>query len=710
MKILPGYPSPLGANWDGRGVNFALFSEHAERVDLCLFDDQGRERRVRLPERTGLTWHGYLPETGPGQRYGYRVHGPYRPELGQRFNPHKLLLDPYALAIDGDLRWDDALFGYKPGHKEGDLSFNKADSAPYLPHSVVVDPAFDWQDDAPPGTPLHQSILYELHVKGFTRLNPQVSPALRGTYAGLGSPAALEYLRALGVTAVELLPVHHFVHDRRLVEAGLANYWGYNTIGFFAPHASYAAAGTRGEQVREFKEMVRALHRAGIEVILDVVYNHTGEGSQQGPTLSFRGIDNAAYYRLSAENPRYCVDYTGTGNTLDTQTPAVLRLIMDSLRYWVLEMHVDGFRFDLASTLAREQHAVDLRGGFLDAVHQDPVLARVKLIAEAWDVGEGGYQVGRFPPGWAEWNDRYRDAVRDFWRGAIHNPADFASRLAGSPDLFRENGRLPSASINFITAHDGFTLTDLVSYNEKHNLANGEGNRDGADHNRSWNGGVEGATQDAALLALRARLKRSFLATLLLSQGTPMLVAGDELGRSQGGNNNAYCQDNEISWIHWAAADEELLAFTRRLIGLARRHPVFHRRRWFQGQPLHAGGSPDLAWFSAAGQVMSDQDWGNGSAKTLAVYLNGRMIHERDPRGRRIVDRDFYLMFNAGAEAAAFTLPEIAAAARWEIVLDSAGAQPPARARFQAGQVVQVEPRVLVVLAGVRAKAGPLGE
>jgi isoamylase len=674
MMIWPGSPYPLGATWDGSGVNFALFSEHVTGVELCLFDGpDGNEQIACIPmmEQTDLVWHGYLPNARPGQRYGFRVHGPYEPAAGHRFNPAKLLLDPYAKAVDGLVRWSDSLFAYQVGHQEADLTKNDHDSAPAIPKSVVVDQNFDWEEDRLLRIPWHETIVYEVHVKGFTAMHPDVPKELRGTYAGLACPVMLDYLKSLGVTAVELLPVHQFVADRHLVDRGLTNYWGYNSIGYFAPDARYAGSGTLGQQVTEFKAMVKALHRAGIEVILDVVYNHTAEGNQLGPTLCFRGVDNAAYYRLDAENRRYYMDYTGCGNTLNMMHPRSIHLIMDSLRYWVCEMHVDGFRFDLASALAREMHEVDRLGAFFDVIHQDPVISQVKLIAEPWDIGEGGYQVGNFPPGWAEWNGKYRDTVRDYWRGADSTLAEFASRFTGSSDLYQVGGRHPMASINFVTAHDGFTLRDLVSYNEKHNEANGEDNRDGESHNRSWNCGVEGSTDDPAVNTLRARQQRNLLATLLLSQGVPMLLGGDEIGRSQGGNNNGYCQDNEISWFDWERADRELLAFTTRVIRLWRDHPVFRRRRWFQGRAIHGTETSDIGWYKPDGQLMSDQDWQSGFAKSLAVYLNGKAISSLGPRGERIVDASFYILFNADHEARTYRFPAQEFGRRWVRVLDT---------------------------------------
>jgi glycogen operon protein len=696
-EIWPGRPYPLGAHYDGAGTNFALFSELAQRVELCLFDESGGETRVPLPEHTGLVWHGYVPGVGPGQRYGYRVHGPFAPERGQRCNPSKLLIDPYARAIEGGVQWDEAVFPY--AFAAPDDSRNDADSAPFVPRSVVVNPFFDWADDRHPRTPAHESVIYELHVRGFTRRHPEVPEALRGTYAGLAHPSAIEHLKGLGVTAVELMPVHHFVHSSTLVERGLRNYWGYDTIGFFAPHDEYAASGRRGEQVAEFKAMVRALHAAGIEVILDVVYNHTAEGNHLGPVLAFKGVDNIAYYRTAPDDPRRYVDYTGCGNSLNMRHPHVLQMIMDSLRYWVVEMHVDGFRFDLASALARELHDVERLSAFFDLIQQDPVISQVKLIAEPWDLGDGGYQVGNFPPLWSEWNGRYRDGVRDFWRGAETSLGDFAHRLTGSSDLYGESGRRPWASVNFVTAHDGFTLRDLVSYDQKHNEANGEENRDGESHNRSWNCGVEGPTDDPQVLALRARQQRNFLATLLLSQGIPMLLAGDELGRTQGGNNNAYCQDGELSWLDWEAADAPLLSFAKSLIQLRAAEPVFRRRRWFQGRPIHGEGLTDIAWLRPDATEMRDEDWNNGFARSLAVFLNGEAIATPGPRGERIRGASFLLLFNGHHEPLAFRIPGEAFGRRWQKLVDTAaGTAEPGGEELLAGAELKLEGRALAVL------------
>jgi isoamylase len=670
MEIWPGQSHPLGATYDGTGTNFALFSEVADRVQLCLFDDAGAETRVDLVEVDGFVWHCFLPAVGPGQRYAYRVHGPYDPAAGLRCNPAKLVLDPYAKAIEGPVDWDQSLFGYRFGAPD---ARNDDDSAPGQTRCLVVNPYFDWGHDHPLRIPYSETVVYEAHVRGLTRQHPDLPPQLRGTYAGLAHPAVTEHLQQIGVTAVELMPVHQFIDDHHLVQRGLSNYWGYNSIGFFAPHHRYAARGTRGQQVPEFKAMVRALHEAGIEVILDVVYNHTAEGNHLGPTLSFRGIDNPAYYRLAEDRAHYA-DYTGTGNTLNVRHPHALQLIMDSLRYWAVEMHVDGFRFDLAATLAREFHDVDRLAAFFDLVQQDPVVSQLKLIAEPWDVGDGGYQVGNFPPLWTEWNGRYRDSVRDFWRGTPGTMGEFASRLTGSSDLYQSNGRRPHASVNFVTAHDGLTLHDLVSYDRKHNEANGEDNRDGTDDNRSWNCGVEGPSDDATVVALRERQKRNLLATLLLSQGVPMLLAGDELGRSQGGNNNAYCQDNEISWVDWQRAEHfsDLTSFVARLTRLRREHPAFRRRRFFQGSPVRGTNLEDIAWLDPDGHAMTDQEWTAGHAGALMVFLNGDGIPEPDRHGRRIQDDSFLLLVNPGSQERWFTLPGATYGRTWVTELDTA--------------------------------------
>jgi len=653
----PGSPSPLGAHWDGTGTNFALWSAGAQAVDLCLFDADGTEHRHRLQESTHQVWHARLPGTGPGQRYGYRVHGLYDPSQGLRYNPAKLLLDPYARAVDGQLSLDPALFGYK-GDNPDSRTADDRDSAPFVPRGVVIHDSFPWEGDRRPATSWSDTVIYEVHVKGATMRHPGVPPSLRGTYAGLAHPAFVEHLVSLGVTAVELLPVHHFVSEPHLLRRGLTNYWGYNTLGYFAPHAAYSSAGTGGQQVTEFKAMVKALHAAGIEVILDVVYNHTAEGDHSGPTLTFKGIDNRAYYRTRGGDGSRYTDYTGCGNTLDVRRPAVLALLMDSLRYWVTEMHVDGFRFDLASALARSMHDVDRLSAFFDVVHQDPVVSRVKLIAEPWDVGEGGYQVGNFPPPWTEWNGKYRDTVRDVWSGAQVGVRDLAYRLTGSSDLYRSDGRRPFASINFVTAHDGFTLRDLVTYERKRNEANGEDNRDGESHNRNWNCGVEGPSDDPGIAALRARQARNHLATLLLSTGVPMLTAGDELGRTQEGNNNAYCQDNEVSWIDWKDVDDELLAFVRRLVGLRRASPALRQEAFFEGHELPAtGGTRDLAWFNPDGGQLTTSDWFDTGLRTVGMYLDGRAIRHRDEQGRRVVDESYLVWLHAGAEPVTVTLP-----------------------------------------------------
>jgi glycogen operon protein len=675
MEIWPGRPFPLGASWDGQGTNFAIFSECAEGVELCLFDDEDRETRIQLTERTAFNWHCYLPGVRPGTRYGYRVRGPYDPASGHRFNPAKLLIDPYAKSIEGPVRWDQAnTHSYVPtsGEDTEDLEPDDEDSAPAVPKSVVIDPNFDWQDDRPPNTPWAETVIYETHVKGFTATRQDVEPHLRGTYGGLASEPALNYLKELGVTAVELLPVHHIADESFLHEKGLRNYWGYSTIGYLSPHAEYAATGRHGEQVREFKGMVKALHGAGIEVILDVVYNHTAEGNHLGPTLSFKGVDNKSYYRLMPDDPHYYMDFTGTGNSLNVVHPSVLRLIMDSLRYWVIECHVDGFRFDLASALARELYDVDRLSAFFDVIHQDPVLSQVKLIAEPWDVGPGGYQVGNFPVLWSEWNGIYRDTARDFWRGQA-GVADFASRLTGSSDLYEADGRHPFASINFVTAHDGFTLRDLVSYNDKHNEANLEGNRDGTDDNRSWNCGVEGPTDDPEVLALRERQMRNFLATMLLSQGTPMLLGGDELARTQHGNNNVWCQDNELAWYDWNFDDlgKRQLAFTKRLIELRRDHPVFRRRQFLTGQDPEGSGLPDVWWFRTDGRKMTQRDW-SGGPPVLGMFLNGEEILTPGPEGERIVDDSFLVLFNAHHEDHTFSLPNRRFGERWTVEFDTA--------------------------------------
>jgi isoamylase len=683
MQLWPGTAYPLGATWDGSGTNFALFSEVADRVELCLFDADGAEQRLELTEVDGFVWHCYLPTVGPGQRYGYRVYGPYEPSRGHRCNPAKLLLDPYGKALEGSVRWDPALFSYQLSRPD---RVSDADSAPFMPRNVVVNPYFDWSGDRQPRTPYHQTVIYEAHVRGLTMRHPLVPAELRGTFSGLADPVIIDHLTRLGITAIELMPVHQSVPEQPLTARGLTNYWGYNTIGFFAPHNGYSSSPEPHGQVAEFKSMVKALHAAGIEVILDVVYNHTAESGALGPTLSFRGIDNAAYYRLDDNDPAIYLDYTGCGNSLNARHPHALQLIMDSLRYWVLEMHVDGFRFDLAAALARELHEVDRLSSFFDLVQQDPVVSQVKLIAEPWDVGAGGYQVGKFPPQWTEWNGKYRDTVRDFWRGQQATMPEFASRLSGSSDLYETSGRRPVASVNFVTCHDGFTLADLVSYNDKHNLANGDNNSDGTSDNRSWNCGREGPTDDPAITELRARQVRNFLVTLFCAQGVPMLLAGDELGRTQQGNNNAYCQDNEISWVDWEAAVEHagLLDFTCALITLRRQHPVFRRRRFFSGQPARtlrvaADGAPrqelrDITWLTPSGAEMTLADWRAGYARSLAVLLNGDAITEPGQRGEAITDQSFLLLFNAHDQPVTFTMPGHDHVATWVVVVDTANA------------------------------------
>jgi glycogen operon protein len=665
----------LGATWDGEGVNFALFSENATDVELCLFDPDAHDvetARVRLRDVTAHVWHGYVPGLKPGQPYAFRVEGAYEPARGLRCNPHKLLLDPYARAVAGKVEWAPEVFGYPLGDPAEDMARDERDSAAQMPRGIVLDHSFDWKGDRHPRTPWHRTVIYEAHVKGLTALHPDVPEELRGTYAGVAHPAVVEHLKSIGVTALELLPIHDFVDDGYLIDKGLTNYWGYSTLNFFSPDARYSGSGDRGGQVREFKEMVRALHAAGIEVILDVVYNHTAEGNHLGPTLSFKGIDNPTYYRLMKDDPRFYMDYTGTGNSLNARHPQVIKLINDSLRYWVQEMHVDGFRFDLASTLAREEHAVDRLSSFFDVIHQDPVLSEVKLIAEPWDIGEGGYQVGNFPVLWTEWNGKYRDDVRTFWRSEPGTINEMAYRLTGSSDLYGNDGRKAYASINFITAHDGFTLHDLVSYNEKHNEANGEENRDGHDHNISYNFGVEGPTDDPAILAEREKQKRNFLATLLLSQGVPMLCGGDEMGRTQGGNNNAYCQDNEISWLHWdlAERDRDLLEFTRRVATLRREHPVFRRRHFFQGRKIRGSELEDIRWLRPDGQEMTDEEW-NSDVRAFGILLGGDAMMEWDEQGERVADDTFLLLFNGAPEPIAFTLPSTPTPANWEVVVDT---------------------------------------
>jgi isoamylase len=692
---------PLGATWDGSGVNFAIYSRHATRVDLVFFDARDPAQEVAtltLPERTAHVWHGYVPGVQPGQLYGYRVHGEYAPERGLRFNPAKLVIDPYAKAIAGRVNWDAPVFGYKLGGPNEDFDRDDEDSAWGMPKGVVTNTLFDWQYDRPPNTPLHDSVIYEVHVKGFTATHPDVPEEYRGTYAGLAAPPVIEYLKKLGVTAVELLPVHDFLDDKHLVERGLRNYWGYNTTNFFSPDARYCSSGDRGEQVAEFKTMVRALHAAGIEVILDVVYNHTSEGNHLGPTLSFKGIDNLSYYRLVDDDPRYYMDYTGTGNSLNAQNPQALKLVMDSLRYWVLEMHVDGFRFDLASALARELHDVDRLSSFFDIIHQDPVLSRVKLIAEPWDVGDGGYQVGNFPVLWAEWNDKYRDTVRRFWRGDAGQMGELAYRLTGSSDLYRDDGRHPYASINFITAHDGFTLHDLVSYNEKHNEANGEDNRDGHSEHLSYNYGVEGPTDDPGIIEVRERQKRNMLATLLISQGVPMISGGDEIGRTQHGNNNAYAQDNEISWYNWDLDDRRrsLLDFTRRVIAFRQQHPTLHRRKFFKGREIKGTHVKDIMWFNPSGDEMTEEEWHDPETRAVAIRLDGREIGEVDGFGTPIVDDHLLIILNASPDTVRFRVPETLRTGDWHVRIDTCEALPP---DIGSHSEIDVPGRSLIVLS-----------
>ena len=706
--LRPGSPHPLGATWDGRGVNFAIYSKNATRVELCLFDAANgapETVRITMPEQTQETWHVYIPHLTPGQLYGYRVYGPYAPERGLRFNPHKLLVDPYSKALAGELISDPSLHGYSIGAPDGDLSFDTRDSAPYVPKGVVVDGTFPWDDDRAPRTPLHQSLIYELHVKGFSQQHPGVPESMRGSYSALATPLVIDYLKSLGVTAVELMPVHYHVDDDFLLERGLVNFWGYNTLSYFAPDLRYsrAARAAPGAEVREFKGMVKALHAAGIEVILDVVYNHTAEGNHMGPTLSYRGIDNPSYYRLVQDRARYYMDYTGTGNTLNPLTSRTLQLITDSLRYWVTEMHVDGFRFDLAAALMRGMHEADRLSAFFDVITQDPVLSRVKLIAEPWDVGPGGYQVGNFPVHWAEWNDRYRDTVRRFWKGDESQVAELAYRLSGSSDLYAHNGRRPYASVNFVAAHDGFTLRDLVSYNHKHNEANGEHNRDGADENRSWNCGVEGETDDPAIRALRARQMRNFLATLFVSQGVPMLLYGDERGRSQRGNNNAYCQDNELTWLDWSSDEEgrAMLEFVQRLAKLRERHPVLRRRRFFHGRRVHGSDIRDIVWLKPNGEEMGERDWFANYVRSVAMLLNGQSMHEWSELGDLIHDDALLVLFNAYWEPLFFELPDLDDS-HWQLVLDTA--QPQLPEGPHRGSRYPVAARSLVVLALPRSK------
>jgi isoamylase len=700
MRVWPGQPYPLGATWTGLGVNFAIFSAHATRVELCLFDRADAvtpSACVPLPEYTDMVWHGYLPDVIPGQLYGYRVHGPYEPRSGHRFNPHKVVMDPYAKSVGRPVRWHDAMFGYRVGDPESDLSFDTRDNAAYAPLAAVIDPSFTWGDDRPPRTPWHRTVIYEMHVKGFTKRHPCVPEPLRGTYEALTTEPALEHLVNLGVTAVELMPVHHHSYDRHLEERGLSNYWGYNTLSFFAPNIRYSASGVPAESVREFKRMVKALHSAGLEVILDVVYNHTAEGNHLGPTLSLRGVDNVAYYRLEPGDPRHYLDFTGCGNTLNMQSPQVLQLIMDSLRYWVLDMHVDGFRFDLAATLARELYEVDRLGAFFDIIHQDPVLSQVKLIAEPWDLGAGGYQVGNFPVLWTEWNGKYRDAMRAFWKGEDRGVAEVATRIAGSNDLYEHGGRRPYASINFITAHDGFTLHDLVSYSAKHNEANGEENRDGENHNLSWNSGVEGPTDDPDINALRARQKRNLMASLLLSVGVPMISGGDEMCRSQSGNNNAYSQDNELSWTPWEMTPERaaFLEFTRRLVHFRLDQPVLTRRKYFQGRSIRGADVKDIYWLDPSGREMTDEMWNATSVRSLGVLMVGNALDEVDERGRQVTGDTLLILLNAHSEAAPFALPLVAGGKSWVRVIDTVG--PVDERRFAGGTTYPLQGRALAL-------------
>ena len=700
--VLPGRPYPLGARPNPKGTNFALYSANATKVQLCLFDDTGKQTEViDLKEVTAFVWHGFLPGVYAGQRYGYRVHGPWEPEKGFRFNPAKLLVDPYAEAVVGDVDWTQPVFPYKFGGEDADLDIETSDSAAGIPKSVVVDHTFDWQGDTPPDTPLSDSVIYEVHVRGFSMLNPDVPEMLRGTYAGLACPASIAYLKKLGVTAVELLPIHQFVSSKDLQDKGLSNYWGYDTLAFFAPHNKYSSSGDNGGQVTEFKSMVRTLHREGIEVILDVVYNHTCEGNEKGPMLSLKGIDNATYYRMVAENQRYYMDYTGTGNTLNVQQPQTLKLIMDSLRHWVTEMHVDGFRFDLAATLARELHDVDRLSGFFDIIHQDPILADVKLIAEPWDVGDGGYQVGNFPVLWAEWNGKYRDTVRRYWKGDDGVLSDLAYRLTGSSDLYQHDGRKPYASINFVVAHDGFTLADLVSYNEKHNEANGENNQDGANDNHSWNMGAEGLTDDPEINNAREKQMRNILATLMLSQGVPMLCSGDEIARTQFGNNNGYCQDNELSWLHWDLDDrrKRLLDFTSRLIALRKDHPNLHRRKFFQDRKVRHSVDRDIAWFGCDGQEFSDEQWDAGWVRSVGLLLNGKTLNVTDDNGKPVVDNTFLLLVNSHHEGVDFTLPQktTGPGTRWLRIVDTNDLDDPFKEE-ELGDMVIVGPRSLMLL------------
>ena len=717
MRVWPGQPYPLGATWTGLGVNFAIVSAHATRVDLCLFDSAEATRPstcVPLPEHTDMVWHGYLPDIRPGQLYGYRVHGPYDPSQGQRFNPNKVVIDPYAKSVGRIVRWDDSMFGYVIGDAQSDLSFDTRDNAAFAPLAAVIDPSFTWGDDRPPKTPWHKTVIYEMHVKGFSKMNPDIPEPQRGTYEALTREPALEYLKRLGVTAVELMPVHHHAYDRHLVERGLSNYWGYNTLTFFAPDPRYSCATQPADSVTEFKRMVKALHSAGLEVLLDVVYNHTAEGNHLGPTLSLRGIDNETYYRLVPDDRRYYLDFTGCGNTLNMQSPQVLQLIMDSLRYWVLEMHVDGFRFDLASTLARELYEVDRLGAFFDIIHQDPVLSQVKLIAEPWDLGAGGYQVGKFPVLWTEWNGRYRDAMRAFWKGDDTGVAEVATRLAGSNDLYEHSGRRPYASINFITAHDGFTLHDLVSYNDKHNEANGDNNQDGEHHNLSWNCGAEGPTDDPAILQLREQQKRNLMASLLLSIGVPMISGGDELGRTQQGNNNGYCQDGELSWTPWTLSltQQQFLAFTRRLMRFRRSQPVLMRRKYFQGRALRGAEVKDIYWLDPTGHEMTDEAWNSPSARSLGVLMVGTALNEVDERGRQVRGDTLLILLNGHHSEVPFALPSIGDSTAWVRMLDTITSYVD-ECRFDGGAVYPLQGRTVaafVLNAERRARRSQDGE
>lgn len=712
MQIRPGSMYPLGASYDGAGVNFALYSQVAQKVELCLFDEHDVETRIEMTERNSYVWHNYIPGLHPGQRYGYRVYGPYDPVHGLRCNPNKLLLDPYAKAIEGNIDGDESLFSYWFKSPDDNSAMNDLDSAAHTIKSAVINPYFDWGNDQHPYISYHDSVIYEAHVRGMTNLNMDVPPDIRGTYAGLAYPSVIEYLKKLGITAIELMPIHQFVNDSFLQEKGLSNYWGYNTIGFFAPHNAYSSSGERGEQVNEFKSMVKAYHRAGMEVILDVVYNHTAEGNHMGPTLSFKGIDNASYYRLVEGDQQHYFDTTGTGNSLLMRSPHALQLITDSLRYWVTEMHVDGFRFDLAATLARQFQEVDKLSAFFDIVEQDPIISRVKLIAEPWDLGSGGYQVGGFPSSWSEWNGRYRDTVRDFWRSQPSTLPEFASRLMGSSDLYQVNGRRPVASVNFITAHDGFTMNDLVSYNEKHNEANGEGNRDGESNNRSWNCGVEGPTNIPDVNDLRQRQMRNMFATLLFSQGIPMICGGDEVARTQQGNNNAYCQDNEISWTNWHLdkGRKELLAFVSKLIHLRLDHPVLHRRRFFTGREPGDDSNtiPQVEWFDHTGSIMDMDDWQNTHAFSMMIYLNGSDIPEVDWYGNRMVDNDFILIFNAHYEPIMFTLPDERYGRKWQLVVDTHNPNEPALS-YEAGFMITAQSRSFLMLMSAKKPKKPMG-